>query len=733
MYPSERFHRPQCLRTVARLCVAFALLGSAVWLTGCASIPTECITETIGTDELSAHVHFLAQPALKGRKPKTRGSKLARRYIARRFADYGLVPWGQATRFAQPFGLGTNVIGVLPGTDPNFAEEVVIVSAHYDHLGKTDKGLCLGACDNASGVAALLEIAEYLALIPERPRRSICFAAFDCEETFTLGAFAFTCRDDFDQSRIAGVVNIDMLGRRGFEILGHHLFMTGTNRYPDLRRRIQSRVPEGLVLLPVGTEIAGPRGDHIVFETTDVPVLFFSCGPHEDYHRPADTPEKLDYERIGASVAVIAGAVEALANSPDRYHRDLSENADIEELKAVELCLSKIREDHDVMGWSEIQARQFDPVIDQVERLLRQPRYTQQDRLRLLRTAAIPMIPLAIWPESTADPSDPNQPDEVKVNDFMIGLQTLFTEHRALFIRAAQSLVKDLLSRRAGFLLGRTINETVVVTEVPDHLIFVEDSGSSRHRLEFLHLTLSIGAHINDPAGVGVSVHCSVIPTQRDGTKEELTDYCLLVCRRQVHRGDDSMWVGVLKHVTGSSVKVSYEQALQARLAEGQWANEHAWIRDCAASENPQLRHIALATLPKVLGRDAEPVLLDVLADPNASAIDRQAVVWSLGPDSTTNVMFAVAEMLSDQTRIKHRQQRYWEILSRPDTPFEGYPLLPIVLRGLEEWLHEHAETPRTMADYAHERLGVATRQSLPKDTSVWRRWIEQNWSDPAD
>ncbi len=285
----RKLHQSQHFYTTGKLSILLALLSSAMCLTGCVSIPAESTTEAVGADELSTHVHFLSQPALKGRKPKTYGSALARRYIRSRFDSYGLVPWGQARRFAQSFGLGTNMIGVLPGADPNLAEEMVIVAAHYDHLGKTKEGLYPGASDNASGVAALLEIAESLTQREEQPRRSVCFAAFDCEETFTLGAFAFTCREDYDESKIVGVVNIDMLGRDGFAVLDNHLFMTGTERYPDLRERIQAHVSEEVTLLPIGTEIAGPRGDHIVFETLDSPVLFFTCGPHEDYHQPSDT------------------------------------------------------------------------------------------------------------------------------------------------------------------------------------------------------------------------------------------------------------------------------------------------------------------------------------------------------------------------------------------------------------------------------------------------------------
>ncbi len=717
MHQPGRLHRSQHVSVVATLILLAGLMG----LTGCVTIPTESTTQVVGADELSAHVHFLAQPALKGRKPKTRGSKLARRYIRTRFESYGLIPWGNAKRYAQSFGLGTNMIGVLPGSDPNLAGEFVIVAAHYDHVGKTDKGMCLGASDNASGVAALLEIAESLSLRPERPRRSVCFAAFDCEETFLLGAFAFTCREDFDKSRIAGVVNIDMLGRDAFAVLDHSLFMTGTQRYPDLRQQIQSHVPAGLTLLPVGTEIAGPRGDHIAFETLDRPVLFFSCGPHEDYHHPSDTPEKINYDCAQDSVAVIARAVEALADSDHRYHPDVSPDGDVEELKAVKRCLVQIRAGHEAMGWTETQAQSLDPVIEHVDRLLDAKLYTRQDRLQLLRTAAQHLVPLMVWPDSPTDSNDPNQP---ALSDSEIILQTLCTEHRPVFIRAARLLIKDLLSRRIDFLLGRAIHHTVIVMDVPDHLIFVQPVEPARYRLSFLVLTFAFGAHINNPSGIGIQVNYAVVPSEFTGTTDELTDYSLLLC----HNPSPQTWLTVLRHVTGAPAETTCEQALGSRLAEDHWASEEAWILDCACSNNPRLRYMALANLPKVMGPKAEPILLGVLADPNATSMDRQGVVVSLKADSSATMLIAVAALLSDQTQIKHPQQKYYERLTRPDTPFEGYPLLPLMVKGLQAWIDKEGQTPWTMADLAQQKLQATARHRFDKDPATARQWIEANW-----
>jgi hypothetical protein len=709
--------------TVSDLPSALVLAVAATFLAGCVSIGPECVSEQVETDELSAHVQFLAQPALKGRKPKTRGSTLARRYIGSRFESYGLAPWGQAKRFAQPFALGTNMIGVLPGADPNLAQEFVIVSAHYDHLGKTDKGTCLGASDNASGVATLLEIAERLALEPNRPRRSICFAAFDCEETFSLGAFAFTCRQDYDESRIAGVVNIDMLGRKGYGLLDQNLFVTGTESFPDLRTQMKSQVPDDLMLLPIGTDIVGVRGDHIAFETLKGPVLFFCCGLHNDYHRPSDTAEKLDYDVMQASAELITETIRTTADSDRRYAPTLSDDGDVEELQAFKSCLDRIRAGYETMGWSEAQARQLDPVIERVDRLLGEPGYTRQDRFALLRTSAADLMPLAIWPDVHSDPNDPNQPAKIELTDSMVILQTFTSEHRPLFIRMARSLIKDLLSRRTSFLLGRTIDTTHIVTEAPDHLIFIEAVEPPQHKVTFLFLASSLGAHIKGH-NIGITAGCSLTPGEFTGTKEELTDYSLLLC----HNSFRNSWLNVLRRVTGAPADTTYDQGLQARLVEGNWDSEEAWILACSRSGNPRLRYMALASLSKVMDSRAEPILLDVLTDPNATTTDRQAVVASLKADSSAEMLIAVADILSDSTEIKRPQQEYYERLTRPDTPLEGYPLLPLAVKFLQEWLETNAQEPWTMADLAQERLGVVTRRHFDKDAAAARQWIEVNW-----
>lgn len=188
-------------------------------------------TVDIQREELQAHVAFLAQPALKGRKPFSMGSSAARDCIVKRFEAFGLQPWGNAEGLEQDIVIGTNIIGVLPGSDPALANEFVFVSAHYDHVG----GKRLGACDNAAGVAALLEIAERFALSDPAPKRPICFAAFDCEEQGLFGSTAFICRDDFDPGQVAALLNMDMLGSRFALIEEDALFAVGSQNYANVQ------------------------------------------------------------------------------------------------------------------------------------------------------------------------------------------------------------------------------------------------------------------------------------------------------------------------------------------------------------------------------------------------------------------------------------------------------------------------------------------------------------------
>src|SRR6185503_13151455 len=214
---------PLSMKTRLVFLRAILLLGCALW-SGGISIPPVPKEQTSLTESLRAHVEFLAQPSLKGRAPRSRGSKAAQRYVESRFAAYGLRPWAQARSFEQSFGYGCNVVGVLPGSDPKLSEEIVLVCAHYDHLGREQGKVHPGAADNAAGVAALLEVAQQISHIQPRPKRTVAFAAFDCEEWMLFGSFAFALQGNVRSAKIVAVVNADMLGRSFMDAVGQTLF-----------------------------------------------------------------------------------------------------------------------------------------------------------------------------------------------------------------------------------------------------------------------------------------------------------------------------------------------------------------------------------------------------------------------------------------------------------------------------------------------------------------------------
>ena len=365
-------------RRVAALCALWFVCSA-----GCVSIPPEVATREIAAHELSGHVRFLAQPALGGRAPRSTGSRLARKYIRSRFEAYGLEPWGTSAGFDQPFSLATNVVGVLRGSDPELADDVVLVCAHYDHVGKDYKGgMHPGAADNASGVAALLEAAERLAA-GARPRRSIAFAAFDCEEMGLVGAVAFHLRDDFDKKRIAAIVNVDVLGRALLDAIEDTLFVLGTNGRPELLAEIEKGADEtGIRVLPFPEHLVGPMGDHAAFLPVEGPVLFFSCGYFHDYHQPTDTPDRIDYADLEQEARVICRTVERLANA-DRFERGTDLERDgLADLRGLRVVLAELSAERELAGLTEGEAAILAELSAQAGQLVEQGAVSREDGWR---------------------------------------------------------------------------------------------------------------------------------------------------------------------------------------------------------------------------------------------------------------------------------------------------------------------------------------------------------------
>lgn len=192
-----------------------------------------------------------------------------------------------------------NVVALLPGVDDSLREEYVVIGAHYDHLGMGGAGsgsrmpdtaaVHYGADDNASGVAALIELAEKLAG-EGKNSRSVLFAAFGAEEMGLIGSKAFMDQPPVDPSQMVAMFNLDMVGR--LDTASRALSIGGTGTAVESEEIIR-RLNPGFKLALSGDGY-GPS-DHASFYMHSIPVFFISTGAHSDYHTPYDTPDKIDY------------------------------------------------------------------------------------------------------------------------------------------------------------------------------------------------------------------------------------------------------------------------------------------------------------------------------------------------------------------------------------------------------------------------------------------------------
>jgi aminopeptidase YwaD len=195
-----------------------------------------------------------------------------------------------------------NIIALLPGEDQRLKSQYVIIGAHYDHLGFGGPGsgsraldtvaVHYGADDNASGVAAVLDLAQRFAK-ERNTRRSIVFAAFGAEEMGLIGSKTFTDQSPVDLKKTVAMFNFDMVGRLDSS---RALSIGGTQTSLEAEKMLTDQ-NQGFNLAFSG-EGTGPS-DHSSFYLQNIPVFFFSTGAHPDYHTPGDTPEKINYEGIG--------------------------------------------------------------------------------------------------------------------------------------------------------------------------------------------------------------------------------------------------------------------------------------------------------------------------------------------------------------------------------------------------------------------------------------------------
>ncbi|HSK63591.1 MAG TPA: M20/M25/M40 family metallo-hydrolase [Pyrinomonadaceae bacterium] len=218
--------------------------------------------------------------------------------------------WTDVVRSVVP---AYNVIGMLEGSDPVLKKEYVVIGAHYDHLGRGGEGsgslaqrsgeIHYGADDNASGTAGVLELARVFSAQNPRPKRSLIFMAFGGEEEGLLGSNYYVNHPLAPLASTVAMINMDMIGRMN----NRRLVVGGVGTAQEWREIIAAD-PEKLFQLTLNEDGFGPS-DHSSFYGKQIPVLFFWTGTHNDYHKPSDTFEKINYEDKAGILRMVARIV----------------------------------------------------------------------------------------------------------------------------------------------------------------------------------------------------------------------------------------------------------------------------------------------------------------------------------------------------------------------------------------------------------------------------------------
>lgn len=229
--------------------------------------------------------------------------------------------------------IGQNVVGFIEGTDKK--DEIVVVSAHYDHLGKRGEDIYNGADDNGSGTTTVLELAEAFRLAQSAgngPRRSILFLLVTGEEKGLLGSYYYSENPIYDLDKTVVDVNIDMVGRvdEKYAENPNYIYVIGSDRLSSDLHKINEDANAkyaGLTLDYQYNAESDPnrfyfRSDHYNFAKNGIPAIFFFNGVHADYHRTTDTVEKINFEKMEKVGRLIFHTTWELANREDRIRVD---------------------------------------------------------------------------------------------------------------------------------------------------------------------------------------------------------------------------------------------------------------------------------------------------------------------------------------------------------------------------------------------------------------------------
>lgn len=298
----------------------------------------------ITSENVKVHVEELASDKYEGRLTGEKGQKMAANYIRDFYKKIGVEPGIKGTdkyfqTIPKDFLKGKsnfdtqNVLGFIYGSEK--PEEIIVISGHYDHLGHKNDEIYNGADDNASGTAAVLEIAKIFqqAVIEgEGPKRSILFLNLTGEEEGLFGSKYYTSHPIYNLKNTIADLNIDMVGRVDpkHEEKKDYIYLIGADKISQELHFISEAVNNKYTKLDLDytyNDEKDPnrfyyRSDHYNFAKNGIPIIFYFNGVHADYHQPTDTADKIDYEQLAKRARLVFLTAWELANREERLKID---------------------------------------------------------------------------------------------------------------------------------------------------------------------------------------------------------------------------------------------------------------------------------------------------------------------------------------------------------------------------------------------------------------------------
>ncbi|OWK73266.1 peptidase M28 [Flavobacteriaceae bacterium JJC] len=334
----------------------FIPLFSVVLLSSCASVNYSYdgkafnhSLETITQQNLRKNLYMIASDEMGGRDTGSPGQKKAGEYMIKQYQDMGVSHPDVMDSFYQKVpaaymntgrGAGLpdseNILAFIKGSEK--PDEIIVISAHYDHVGTKNGVVYNGADDDGSGTVAVMEIAKAFQKAKKDghgPKRSILFLHVTGEEHGLLGSKYYADHPIYPMANTVANLNIDMIGRCDPGNCGKdYVYVIGSEMLSTDLKKINVEANNKVTKLELNYKYDDPkdpqrlyyRSDHYNFAKNGVPVAFFFDGIHEDYHKPTDDADKIDYAALQKRTQLVFATAWELANRKDRIVVDGKNN-----------------------------------------------------------------------------------------------------------------------------------------------------------------------------------------------------------------------------------------------------------------------------------------------------------------------------------------------------------------------------------------------------------------------